>query len=624
MDQFIGKKLDGRYQIESLIGVGGMANVYRAEDLRTQRTVAVKILREEFLQNAELVRRFKNESKAISILNHPNIVKVYDVSVTDRLNYIVMEYIDGITLKEYMKQRGGPLTWKEVVHFTQQILSALEHAHSQGVVHRDVKPQNIMLLANGSLKMMDFGIARFSREQSVTESDKAIGSVHYISPEQASGAATTQTTDLYSVGVIMYEMLTGRLPFDGEDAVKVAMRHITDKPPALHELAPEVPMALVQITEKAMAKNPANRYQSASEMSGAIQQFKKDPDISFEYQYIVEDAPERVISKVVRKTQGETNRRTASQAGKRPAAQAQHAASSGAESLAKHKPAQHRKGKKEFSLIPTLLGITLACVVVTVFACYHIFSSSSNVLFSNREDVVLADFVGMTRAQVEADPSYKDLKVVFDEEYDSNAEAGYVYSQMPKAGRTVKQGQKVTVKISLGTQYIAVPNVISLTQADAQKTLKESGLTVSMRPTYTTDLAVGTVADTDPTAGTEVPSGTTVTIYVAREKVETNRTVPNVTGLSLEDAKTALQNSGLIMGGQTEDYSDLPVGTVVQQSVAPDTEVRVNSAVDVVISKGPEPVEENDDEGDWGTREDGDYSDRPLWWFLPENERPKT
>ena len=235
------------------------------------------------------------------------------------------------------------------------------------------------------------------------------------------------------------------------------MRHITDKPPALHELAPEVPMALVQITEKAMAKNPANRYQSASEMSGAIQQFKKDPDISFEYQYIVENAPERVISKVVRKTQGETTRRTVSQAGKRPAAQAQHAAPSGAESLAKHKPAQHRKGKKEFSLIPTLLGITLACVVVTVFACYHIFSSSSNVLFSNREDVVLADFVGMTRAQVEADPSYKDLKVVFDEEYDSNAEAGYVYSQMPKAGRTVKQGQKVTVKISLGTQYIAGP-----------------------------------------------------------------------------------------------------------------------------------------------------------------------
>ena len=630
MDQFIGKKLDGRYQIESLIGVGGMANVYRANDLRNDRVVAVKILREEFLQNAELVRRFKNESKAISILNHPNIVKVYDVSVTDRLNYIVMEYIDGITLKEYMKQRGGPLTWKEVVHFAQQILSALEHAHSQGVVHRDVKPQNIMLLANGSLKMMDFGIARFSREQSVTESDKAIGSVHYISPEQAGGAETTQTTDIYSVGVIMYEMLSGRLPFDGEDAVKVAMRHITDKPPALHEIAPEVPMALVEITEKAMAKNPANRYQSAHEMSDAIQQFKKDPDIRFEYKYMVEDSPERVIGKVVRKSQAAPARRTVSQAGRRPAAPAhraeQHAApQSAAESLARHKTGERGKKKKGFPLIPALLGITLACVAATVLVCYHIFSGSSNALFSNRADVVLTDFVGMTRAQVEADPSYKSLKVVFEEEYNANSDAGYVYSQAPRAGRTVKQGQKVTVKISLGTQYIAVPSVISMTQADAQKTLKESGLTVSMRPTYTSGQAVGTVADTDPAVGTEVASGTTVTIYVAREKVETTRTVPNVTGLSLEDAKTALQNSGLLLGGQTEDYSDLPEGTVVQQSISPGAEVRVNSAVDVVLSIGPEPQEEtNQASSEWGTREDGDYSDRPLWWFLPENERPKT
>lgn len=633
MDQFIGKKLDGRYQIESLVGVGGMANVYRAKDLRADRTVAVKILREEFLQNAELVRRFKNESKAISILDHPNIVKVYDVSVMDKLNYIVMEYIDGITLKEYMKQRGGPLTWKEVVHFAQQILSALDHAHSKGVVHRDVKPQNIMLLANGSLKMMDFGIARFSREQSVTESDKAIGSVHYISPEQAGGAETTQTTDIYSVGVIMYEMLSGRLPFDGQDAMKVAMRHITDKPPALHQLVPDVPMALVEITEKAMAKNPANRYQSAREMNDAIQQFKKDPDIRFEYKYIVEDSPERVIGKVVRKSQQTPARRTVSQAGRRTAS---HAASarrtepqqSAAESLARHKTGEKsRKKKREFPLIPAMLGITLACVVATGFICYHIFSSSSNVLFSSREDVVLADFVGMTRAQVESDPTYKKLKVIFEEEYNANAEAGYVYSQAPKSGRTVKQGQKVTVKISLGTQYIAVPSVIGMTQADAQKTLKESGFTVSMRPTYTSGQTVGTVADTDPTAGTEVAGGSTVTIYVAREKVETTRTVPNVTGISVEDAKTALQNSGLLLGGQTEDYADLPAGTIVQQSISPGTEVRVNSAVDVVVSKGPAPEEETTGDtasSEWGSREDGDYSDRPLWWFLPENERPKT
>ena len=228
MDNLIGKKLDGRYLIESLIGVGGMANVYKGRDVRTGNQIAVKVLKEEFLDNEELVRRFKNESKAISILNHPNIVKVYDVSVTDQLQYIVMEYIDGITLKEYLKQRNGALTWKEVVHFATQVLSALDHAHSKGIVHRDVKPQNIMLQADGSIKMMDFGIARFSRAQSQTVSDKAIGSVHYISPEQAKGDHTDARTDIYSVGVMMYEMLSGKLPFDGTGAVSIAIMQISE------------------------------------------------------------------------------------------------------------------------------------------------------------------------------------------------------------------------------------------------------------------------------------------------------------------------------------------------------------------------------------------------------------
>ncbi len=256
MDNLIGKRLDGRYSIESLVGVGGMANVYRGTDLKTGNQIAVKVLKDEFLDNEELVRRFKNESKAISILSHPNIVKVYDVSVTDKLQYIVMEYVDGITLKEYLKQRGGALTWKETVHFATQILSALQHAHSKGIIHRDVKPQNIMLLADGSIKMMDFGIARFSRAQSQTVSDKAIGSVHYISPEQAKGERTDARTDIYSVGVMLYEMLSGRLPFDGDGAVSIAIMQISEKPKPLAEIAPQTPAGLRQITEKAMEKDP--------------------------------------------------------------------------------------------------------------------------------------------------------------------------------------------------------------------------------------------------------------------------------------------------------------------------------------------------------------------------------
>ena len=299
MDNLIGKKLDGLYEVRELIGSGGMANVYKAVMLGHNgpvpagTVVAVKVLRQEYMHDPDLVRRFKNESKAISLLNHPNIVKVYDVSVNDDLQYIVMEYVDGMTLREYLNQRGGRLTNRETVHFISQILKALEHAHANGVVHRDIKPQNIMLLDNGQLRMMDFGIARISRAENQLLSGKAMGSVHYISPEQAKGDETDCTSDIYSVGVMMYEMLSGHLPFDADDMVEVAIKQISDQPKSLHEIAPEVPNALVEITEKAMAKLPQNRYASAREMLDALDTYVHNPSVMFEYKYITEDAPEK-------------------------------------------------------------------------------------------------------------------------------------------------------------------------------------------------------------------------------------------------------------------------------------------------------------------------------------------
>lgn len=254
MDNLIGKTLDGLYTVRELIGTGGMANVYKAVvgpggPVPEGTVVAVKVLRQELMHDPDLVRRFKNESKAISLLNHPNIVKVYDVSVSDHLQYIVMEYVDGMTLREYLNERGGKLTSRETVHFISQILKALDHAHRNGVVHRDIKPQNIMLLDNGQLRMMDFGIARISRAENQLSGGKAMGSVHYISPEQAKGDETDFTSDLYSVGVMMYEMLSGHLPFDADDVVEVAIKQISDQPRSLRELAPWVPVGLVEITE---------------------------------------------------------------------------------------------------------------------------------------------------------------------------------------------------------------------------------------------------------------------------------------------------------------------------------------------------------------------------------------
>ena len=289
-DNYIGRRLDGRYLVEELIGVGGMAYVYKATDLKDNSTVAVKILKEELLDNEELVRRFKNESRAISMLDHENIVKVLDVNFSDSVQYIVMEYLNGITLKEYI-QAHTSLTWKETVYFSEQLLRALQHAHDRGIIHRDMKPQNVMLLRSGKIKVMDFGIARFSRSGMHTITDKAIGTVHYISPEQAKGEETNTQSDIYSVGVMMYEMCTGKLPFDSQSAVTVALKQISDTPKSPREINPTIPEGLEDIILKAMEKDTAKRYPSAGSMLMDIENFKMNPSIRFEYKYLSSENP---------------------------------------------------------------------------------------------------------------------------------------------------------------------------------------------------------------------------------------------------------------------------------------------------------------------------------------------
>ena len=605
MDNLIGKRLDGRYSIESLVGVGGMANVYRGTDVKTGNQIAVKVLKDEFLDNEELVRRFKNESKAISILSHPNIVKVYDVSVTDKLQYIVMEYVDGITLKEYLKQRGGALTWKETVHFATQVLSALQHAHSKGIIHRDVKPQNIMLLADGSIKMMDFGIARFSRAQSQTVSDKAIGSVHYISPEQAKGERTDARTDIYSVGVMLYEMLSGRLPFDGDGAVSIAIMQISEKPKPLAEIAPKTPAGLRQITEKAMEKDPDKRYQSAQEMLAAIEEFKRNPSIQFAYEYrSAEDNPERNINRVVSNTKpgpkstsihtGDARRVGTSNPGRSKSAK------------------KKKKASKGFSLLPIFFGMAVAFVIGAAILIYLIFTNSSNLLFSNRADVQVISFVGMTKDEFLATDYNSLLRAEFPEEYSSEP-AGTIIRQTPKAGRTVKEKQRIVLTVSLGTQYVTIPETKNMVAEDAEQTLKDMGLRVTKKPMSDNSVANGAVVYTQPAAGETVEGDSTVILYVSRSEVSKESQVPSLTGKTIEEARNEVK--GLNLSIRTiEQASEQPAGTVLSQSPDAGSTVRKSSVITLVVSTGvpevvatPEPVEPT-------VNEDGSITVQESWW----------
>ncbi|MGN0707367.1 MAG: Stk1 family PASTA domain-containing Ser/Thr kinase [Faecalibacterium sp.] len=587
MDNLIGMTLDGLYSVQELIGSGGMAIVYKAVvvgengPVPAGTTVAVKALRQELMHDPDLVRRFKNESKAISLLHHPNIVKVYDVSVGERLQYIVMEYVDGMTMREYLNERGGHLTSRETVHFISQILRALDHAHRNGVVHRDIKPQNIMLLDNGGLRMMDFGIARVSRAENQLLNGKAMGSVHYISPEQARGEDTDCKSDIYSVGVMMYEMLCGRLPFDAEDMVEVAIKQISDKPCSLHELAPEVPMGLIEITERAMAKLPENRYSSAGEMLEALQQYVQDPAIRFHYTYLPETSSEKVVDQSMKQKH-------------EPAARADSSS-------------RKRSKKRRSVFLPVLFGITVAFALACGALCWVILQDSST-LMDEKAEIILGDYLGMPREEVEASPQVISGQIVpvWNEEYNNNYAAGYVYKQSPVPGRTVREGQSVTFTVSLGIKYVTIPDVSNYLQADGEQVLKDLGVSVLITQAVEPSVAAGSIIRTDPAAGSQVAAGTTVVVYVSRPQVSTTTKVPSVIGMTLEDARTLLVQNRLGLGSQTEQYSDQPAGTILSQSPEAGSSVKLNSRVNVVVSAGPEPEPEIPEEstGDW-------WSD---WW----------
>lgn len=551
MDRYIGKKLDGRYEIKEIIGVGGMANVYKAYDSIDDRVVAVKILRDEHMENDELLRRFRNESKAIAVLSHPNIVKVYDVSFNEDIQYIVMEHIDGITLKEYIEQQKV-LRWKEAVHFTVQILRALQHAHDKGIVHRDIKPQNIMLLEDGTIKVADFGIARFARASQHTVTDKAIGSVHYISPEQAKGELSDEKSDIYSIGVMLYEMTTGTLPFDAESPVSVALKQIQSQAKRPRVLNPDIPEGLEDITIRAMQKDPARRYQSAAEMLRDIDEFKRDPSISFEYKYS-EPATEN-ISKEVASTKKKTK---------------------------KIKDEQVRNAP----VVPVLTGITIAFIVVAIVFVIGIMAMVRP--FEEVPDTTAPELIGMDIN--EAKKKYSGFNIVvessaFHEQYDKDI----IYDQSVNEGMIVKEGATIKVKISSGIQYFSLADYKNFEENQVYKILTDNEIEFNTVTEYNDEIPEGYVIKTEPGADTQVDSGTVVVVYVSMGAENTYTTVPSVVGYTLEDARMILNSAGIRIGSVDRVDGDGQSTEVISQTLPEGTTVSHGSTIGLVIIREKE------------------------------------
>ena len=581
MDKYIGKRLDGRYEIHELLGVGGMAYVYKAYDNIEKRWVAIKILKEELAGNSDFLRRFRNESKAIAVLSHPNIVKVYDVSFGDRIQYIVMEYIDGITLKQYIEQQGE-IKWREALYFTVQILRALQHAHEKGIIHRDIKPQNIMLLEDGTIKVTDFGIARFSQAETQTMTDKAIGSVHYIAPEQARGGYINDKADIYSVGVMLYEMLTGQLPFVADNAVSVAIMQMQAEPTPPSRINPSIPKGLEEITMHAMEKNPAQRFPSAADMLEDVERFRRNPEIVFHYGEQVDRAYAGTSADIYGNVQ-------------QNAAQQKYNDNYEYEEEYVRSQNSNRASKIILGIVAAVVFVAIVVGVIYLVTGKGANSGSGFLSFlpgfstssTTSDEIVLPKFVGMIYASdIEGNSEYADL--TFEITYGNvpSKQPGEVLRQTPAAGMTVKKGKTVSLTVNGEAEQIVVEDVKGYKQQDAYGALKALNLSPKIQAVADDDTAVGYVVKTDPAAGSTVSTGTTVTIYVSSGPSKESAVIPNIVGYQYSAAKEELEAAGFVVTAEYDDESDKDENTVLSVSPNEGEKAKKGSVVTVTVSSG--------------------------------------
>ncbi len=594
MDQYIGKMLDNRYEILERIGTGGMAVVYKARCHRLNRLVAIKILKSELASDEEFLRRFQTESQAVAMLSHINIVSIYDVCRSDGLDYIVMELIDGMTLKQYMQKRGVPLNWREALHFITQIVRALGHAHSRGIVHRDIKPHNIMVLRDGSLKVTDFGIARLTSAAQATLTQEALGSVHYISPEQAKGSHVDGRSDLYSVGVMLYEMLTGRLPFEGETPVFVAIQHINSIPIAPRELNPEIPEALEAITMKAMAPNPDQRYASADELLDDLKEFRRNPGASVPQADAAPkpdeaEEPTMVIpvSAVMGVPENKDTDPTPEEVDPDPKVQARSQPKREKE-LAEE---QYHRPRRRF---PSGLIAVFAILVFLGGMVWFLYDFLLKDLFVPPVEYTVPDLRGYTVEDITNTPSllngfaFEIGPTIADSSYD----AGQICRQSPAANETVREADAViTITISSGAKQMSMPDVTNMPAREALYLLQtEMQLNVKQEYAYSDTITKGHIAAFTPIDGSWVNKGDEVTIYISQGPEPKMSTVLPFVGVPIEQVRSQMASLNLVVGGPDTFYSDeWPAGFVMWQSIPEGTEVVWGTVIDLQVSLGPDP-----------------------------------
>lgn len=553
-DKYIGKMLDDRYEILEVIGEGGMAIVYRALDHRLNRDVAVKIMRDEMAADEEFRRRFCTESHAVAMLSHPNIVAVYDVSHNDNVEYIVMELVDGITLKQYI-ERKGVVAWKEVVHFTKQISKALAHAHERGIIHRDIKPQNIMLLRDGTIKVGDFGIAALENE--VYENNgEAIGSIHYIAPEQARGECPDARSDIYSLGVMMYEMLTRGLPFTGNTLGEIAVQHMNAKPVPPHEKNPEIPLELERITLKAMSAELSERYQSANELLSDLEAFIHTP-VTIDGESADYENPD------VKPVRSSTE-------------------------LSRERYRLRRRRSDVVSFMSGTFGLLVLAVALFAF----LWNFWLKDVFSPAERIALPNFEGSNYESIinntELSSMYK-FNVIYIS--DDSVEPGIVISQSPAAGRSMMvtpSGIEVDLTVNAGVSLTSVPDVLNTDYRDAMRNLRAAGFNVEIENAASDSYTKDYVIATSPVAGEQLSSGSTVYITVSAGPEIQYVSMPNLVGSTEDSAISRIESSNLSYGGSDRVVSDYEAGTVIDQSISSSESVAEHTKVYLTVSSGPQ------------------------------------